>query len=103
MSRHKVVVAARADGQITRAAAWWREHRPAAPALLLDEVSEALDLLATAPHTGSRYAYRGRAVRVRRIALPRTRYHLYYTVDDAARMVTVRVLWHATRGRGPAF
>ena len=32
----------------------------------------------------------------------RTRYHLYYTVDEPARVVTVRVLWHAARGRRPA-
>jgi plasmid stabilization system protein ParE len=102
VSRYKVVVAARADGQIARAVAWWRKHRPAAPMLLLEELGDALDLVATAPQAGIPYAYRGRVAGVRRLLLPGARYHLYYTIDEETRVVTVRVLWHATRGRGPA-
>lgn len=70
--------------------------------LLIDEVTEALEQLATAPRAGLPYAYRGRAPNVRRVLLPRARFHVYYTVDETAGIVTVRVLWHASRGRGPA-
>jgi plasmid stabilization system protein ParE len=83
--------------QLGRALAWWDKHRAAAPALLLDEVTEALDLLATSPRAGIPYVYRGRAAGVRRVLPPHARYHVYYTIDEDARTVTVRVLWHATR------
>lgn len=42
---------------------------------------------------------RGRTIR--RLLLPRSRYHLYFTYDEAADIVEVRAVWHAGRGRGP--
>jgi plasmid stabilization system protein ParE len=94
-------VAPRAEGHIRRISAWWREHRPAAPRLFALEVADALELLATMPTLGVYYAQR-RGQTIRRLLLPRSRYHIYFTYDEAADVLEVRAVWHATRGRGPS-
>jgi len=38
---------------------------------------------------------------MRRILMPRTRYHVYYVVADEERRVLVHAVWHTARGRGP--
>ena len=38
---------------------------------------------------------------VRRILMPKTEQHVYYTVDDAADEVVIETVWGARRGRGP--
>jgi plasmid stabilization system protein ParE len=38
---------------------------------------------------------------VRRVLMPRTRYHLYYR-QLATREIEVVAVWHTSRGRGPA-
>jgi hypothetical protein len=90
----EVRVASRAEGQIRAASAWWREHRPAAPQVFALEVADALDLLEVTPTIGVHYAQRdGRTIR--RLLLPRSRYHLYFTHDEAADVVEVRAVWQA--------
>jgi hypothetical protein len=37
---------------------------------------------------------------VRRFLLPRSRYHLYYSIDGE--LVKVRAVWHTARGKGPS-
>lgn len=37
----------------------------------------------------------------RRVLMPRTHYHVYYTVDDDARLVRVHAIGHASRGQSP--
>jgi len=81
--------------------AWWREHRPAAPQLFALELADALELLAATPTLGIYYAKRrGRAIR--RLLLPRSRYHIYFTYDETADVIEVCAVWQATRGRGPS-
>ena len=41
-------------------------------------------------------------VAVARWLLPAFRYHVYYRIDEAKRIVYVRAFWHASRGRSPA-
>lgn len=38
---------------------------------------------------------------IRRVQLVRSRYHLYYRVDDAAEIVEIVSLWHQSRGEDP--
>lgn len=94
-------IALRADAQIRRISAWWREHRPEAPLLFASEVADALELLATTPTLGVVYAQR-RDRTIRRLLLPRSRHHLYFTYDATADVLEVRAVWHAQRGRGPS-
>lgn len=78
--------------------AWWREHRPLAPRLFEEELSNALALLAGAPMIGSPYPHplhRG----VRRFLLRSTRYHVYYRLENDA--VIVLSIWSAVRDSGP--
>ena len=93
-------IAPRAETHIRRVSAWWREHRPAAPDLFAHEVADALDLLAVAPTLGVYYAERRGRV-IRRLLLPRSQHHIYFTYDETADVLEVRAVWHAKRGRGP--
>jgi hypothetical protein len=98
MTRLALAFTKRASAQIVRADAWWRQHRAASAELLLDELSEDLTLLRGSPDVGlpSRHAKRAD---VRRVLLPRARFHVYYAVEREA--VVVLALWSALRGHGP--
>lgn len=92
----RVELSAEAQAQVERIDAWWREHRPAAPSLFVEELEEALHRLAEAPASAVRYPPRPG---VRRLLLPRTRHHLYI-LEEGTRVYVVAV-WSAWRGRGP--
>jgi len=95
---HRVIVSPRARGQIEAIDRWWRENRLAAPALFRQELAAALDLVAAAPESGTRY--RSSPVpRVRRALLRSTRYHVYYVVRPGT--IEVLAVWSAVRGTGP--
>lgn len=89
-----------ADASIIEAAAWWRANRAAAPDLFEQELSGAVALLAGAPDVGRRYRHRG-IPGLRRLLLPRVRYHVYYVHHPERGEVVVLVVWSAVRGRGP--
>lgn len=79
---------------------WWIENRTAAPNLFVDELSAAIRKLGIAPHAGARYGAEDLR-EMRRILMMRTRYHVYYTVDDEAQLVRIHAIWHTSRGQGP--
>jgi plasmid stabilization system protein ParE len=80
--------------------AWWIDNRPAAPDLFVDELGAAIRKLGAVPHSGARYE--ATSLReMRRVLMPRTRYHVYYTVDDDSRLVRVHSIWHTSRGQAP--
>ena len=80
--------------------AWWAENREAAPDLFVDELGAAMRKLATTPRSGA--PYESSDVRgMRRLLMPRTRYHVYYTIDEGPRLVRVHAVWHTSRGQGP--
>jgi plasmid stabilization system protein ParE len=93
----KVELSEQADGQVKRIDAWWRANRLAAPDLFTDEVEAAFAALGETPTLG--VGYEGAGQPVRRVLLPRTHYHLYFT-QEADRLLVV-ALWSAFRGRGP--
>jgi hypothetical protein len=91
---------AQAVEQVRAVHAWWKENRTSAPTLFADELRGAVrrlrdDALAERPYP-SRTVYD-----VRRILLPRSRYHAYYVIDETLDAVVVLALWGAVRGRVP--
>jgi hypothetical protein len=65
-----VVVSGDVEVQIGEIDRWWREHRPAAPGLLVEELAACFDLLASASYAGRprlarQRGWRWRILRVR--------------------------------------
>jgi plasmid stabilization system protein ParE len=100
MERYQVRIAPRAMSQIEDVTAWWKLNRPAAATLVADELEAAVERLTFAPSSGAIYD-RGGFGSVRRLLLPRIRYHAYYDVEEGARTVRIVAFWHAARGHGP--
>lgn len=101
MTEAKVKFASRAQAQANQIASWWHNNRTAAPALFDDELDDALKRLRLSPESGRLYTTTRRSRRVRRLLLLRTRYHLYYAVDDRLETITILAVWHALRGKAP--
>lgn len=93
-------MAAEARKQANAINLWWAENRPAARTLVAAEFQAAVERLATQPACGLTYQLSDKPG-VRRLLLPRSRYHVYYEVDEANRVVTILAIWHAVRGQGP--
>lgn len=95
----RVEITENARRHIAAAATWWSENRPAAPGAVLEELDHVLGLLCVQSEMGTRARGAG-LLGVRRVALPRIRYFLYYRVTD--NILQVLALWHASRGQGPS-
>lgn len=78
---------------------WWEGNRPLAPELFARELERAVERLAVAPTLGTANID-PRLRNVRRLLLPRARYHLYYRVEGGT--LVVLAIWHAKRGTEPA-
>ena len=100
MTPYEVVVTARAEEQVRTIRAWWAAERAGAPGVFTEELAASFERIATLPRSGSPYPVPTPAG-VRRVLLRRSRYHVYYTIDDPARRVVVRAVWHTSRGSGP--
>jgi plasmid stabilization system protein ParE len=96
----QVIVVPEADAQIHAIDAWWRENRPAAPALFAEELAADLEVIAGAPRIGRRRIHGG-VPGLRRVLMRSTRYHLYYAPSDDGLRLFVLALWSALRGRMP--
>ena len=91
----------RATRHVAEAKNWWRVNRVAAPRALDEELTQALDLIASTPHVGS-VARNVNLAGVRRVFLSRVKYFLYYRVQrDPAARIEIVAFWHARRGYGP--
>jgi plasmid stabilization system protein ParE len=89
----EVVISPRAIAESEAADAWWSANRLAAPDLFAEQLLAALELLAVAAEgVGTLWSARSD---VRRILLPRVRFHAYYRIEGT-RVVVVAV-WHARR------
>lgn len=98
---YTVRVAPKARTQIRTVNGWWVEHRPYNPSLFREELAAAAAQLRYSPRAAPLYESANFA-EVRRVILPRTRYHLYYVVDEPRQSVRVLAIRHAARGAGPA-
>jgi plasmid stabilization system protein ParE len=93
----KVVFSNVAREPLRVAKAWWIENqRPAE--ILVDEIEQAVRLLAWMPGAGTLYP-EARIAALRRLYLRSTSSHLYYTFDQD--VVVIHAFWHARRGSGP--
>ena len=79
---------------------WWTANRPEAPDLVAREFSRAVSLLATTPSAGKTYPA-ATSASFRRLLLRRTEYHVYYLIDESARVVLITAIWSGVRGRRP--
>ncbi len=68
--------------------------------MFLDELAAAERQLRTAPELGSIYIERGKRI-IRRVLLPKTGTHVYYSLDANDELVTILAVWGAQRGRTP--
>jgi plasmid stabilization system protein ParE len=100
LKRHRVDYAARAEAQVVAVSLWWAENRRDSPTLFTEELAAVFERLETSPLSGAPFPA-SRPKDVRRVLLGRSRYHVYYTVDEDAGRVIVRAVWHVARGRGP--
>ena len=89
-----------ADAMIAAAVGWWRDNRPNAPELLLDELWYAKEQLSEFPEAGVAVRRRG-FNGLRRLVLRRTRHHLYYRYYPEHEEIWVVALWAAMRRRPP--
>jgi len=94
----RIEITDNAQAQISNAAAWWAENRPAAPDTIGEELDRILDLLRVQPAIGT-LARRATLSGVRRVTLSRVRYYVYYRVVGDA--LQVLAFWHTSRGSGP--
>ena len=85
---------------VREAEEWWRLNRAAAPNAVREELQQLLDVVSVQPRIGGR-ARKVKLEGVRRIHMPRIRYHLYYHVTGTPEFVEVVALWHSSRGSGP--
>lgn len=79
---------------------WWRRNRERAPLVLEHELKVALEKIAATPWIGASVPD-SEVPGMRRIALLRTRYILFFRVDEPKNEVTVLRLWRASRGGLP--
>ena len=95
----RVLVSGPARAQLRVIGKWWIANRPKAPELFEEEVDRGLAFLAEAPLMGAHVSLRRPGMR--RLLLRKSRYHLYYTIDETAGVVEVRAVWHTSRGKTP--
>jgi plasmid stabilization system protein ParE len=100
VKRHRVEFSPGALAQAAAVAAWWQEHRSRAPDLFRVELQAAIERLATMPRSGREYE-RSDVRGMYRMIMPRTRYHVYYTILEERSMVWIHAIWHSARGGPP--
>jgi plasmid stabilization system protein ParE len=102
VKRFRLQLTQGARRQVRDVSKWWRTNRAIRPELFREEFVAATQRLERLPNVGSSYPHE-QVDGVRRVLLSRTRYHLYYVVDEQAAVVTILALWHSARGEGPTF
>jgi plasmid stabilization system protein ParE len=100
VKRYQVELSPDALAQAAVAAAWWQEHRSGASDLFRVELHAAIERLATMPRSGRAYE-RSDVPGMHRMIMPRTRYHVYYTILQELSMVRIHAVWHSARGGTP--
>jgi plasmid stabilization system protein ParE len=97
---YRVQLTSEARRQLVDIGEWWRENRRKAPDLVLRELARATSLLAVTPRAGKAYR-RATSASYRRLLLRRSRFHVYFVIDEAAQVVWIVAIWNAVRGHGP--
>jgi hypothetical protein len=81
--------------------AWWEANREKAPRLFIEELAAVVaKLRAGIDQERHEYAVRyGRIIW--RISMPKTKNHVYYRIDYAAREAEILLVWNAVSGTTP--
>lgn len=77
-----------------------RSLTPKAPGLFRRELTVALRHLRRTPHLAPAYEAADIPA-TRRLLMPRTRYYVYFAIDEVTALVRVYAVWHASRGNEP--
>lgn len=93
---YTVFLAAEAAAEVAAIVTWWRKNRPAAPSLFQDELKQALLNIAAHPGIGARAKMRGDPD-VRAVVLRKSRYVVFYDVDEEAAEINVVRVRHSRR------
>lgn len=91
----QVVTSQAAKDDLVEAENWWRENRSDSPTALTEDVTSAFDKPEREAALAPVFA-KAAGVVVRRTHLPRTRRHLYFTID--ADRVVILAVWGSVRG-----
>ena len=86
----------RAAVDIDTIARWWREQRPTAPGLFVDELDRAFAIIAANPDVGHRVSRRAYPD-ARTYVLRRTKYVVIYNIDVEAGEIAVARVRHGRR------
>ena len=92
-------IAPRALAEAKRTKTWWRANREAAPDLFETELQKTLASIVAAPAIGASYEATRLGLPVRRVLMPKTGQHVYYTATRDE--VVVLSVWSVRRERGP--
>lgn len=95
----KIEIGKRAQRQVERASDWWHE-KARYPPLFDQEFEDALRRLLRTPNAGSPYPTAKRP-HLMRLLLPRSEYHVYYSLEGDDARVVIHSVWGARRGRTP--
>lgn len=96
----RVALTPRAKAHLAQIQRWWVANRPAAPDLFIQELEAASRRLTSSPKATAVYrSLNGREIR--RTLLLRSRYHMYFEVNEIERLVVIVAIWHVSRGRAP--
>lgn len=91
-----------AVAQVRAAHASWQANRLAAPQLFADEIASVVARIRADDFVvGALYPSRS-VPGVRRILCPRTRYHVYYVIDEELNAAVILAVWGGMRRRGPS-
>jgi plasmid stabilization system protein ParE len=85
LKRYRVEVSPEARLHVRAIQAWWTTNRPTVPDLFRRELRAALTKLASSPTAGAPYRASSEVSGMRRIFMPRTRYHVYDAVAEEER------------------
>jgi plasmid stabilization system protein ParE len=96
----KVSFTPEAEQQADASDVWWRENRDERE-LFAQELAATIALLAAEPRIGTVYGVVEGQI-VRRLLMPKTRRHVYFTSNRELELVVVHAVWGAPRGREPS-
>ncbi len=97
---YRVQLTSEARRQLSDIVEWWRRTGGRRRISFLRELARATSLLAVTPRAGKAY-HRATSASYRRLLLRRSRFHVYYVIDEAEQLVWIVAIWNAARGHGP--
>ncbi len=95
----KVRFTPEAEEQADASDIWWREHQDIRD-LFARELAATVALLLVNPTLGTVYTVLD-GQPMRKVLMPKTRHHVYFTSDIGTGVIFIHSVWGAPRGRGP--